>query len=115
MRIGVSGSELNRHLVGLDRLLHPPRLVQNVAQIEIGQGVTGIGLQGGAVVFFRQGEILPVVIKRAQIDVRGRVLGLKLEYFLVGSQRFSLRRRILFERNAAGKPGGSIVFAGTGV
>jgi hypothetical protein len=36
-------------------------------------------------------------VQGSQIDVRGRVLGLKLEYFLIGSQCFSLRGGIFFQ------------------
>ena len=109
MRVGVGGGELDRHLVGLDRLLHASSLVENVAQIEIGQRIARIGLQRSTIVFLRQSEILAIVVQGSQVDVRGRVLRLKLEYFLICSQRFGLRGRIFFERNAARKPHGSFV------
>jgi len=48
---------LHRHFVGLNSLLHASGLVEDVAQIEISEGVAGIGFEGGAVVFFGEREI----------------------------------------------------------
>ena len=75
MRVGVGGSQLNRNLVSLHRFLHPSSFVEHVAQVEIGERITGSGFDGAAVVLFRMAEFLPVVIQRAQIDMRRGVRG----------------------------------------
>ncbi len=81
--VGVGGSELHCHLISLDALLYAAGLVENIAQIEIGQRVAGIGLQRGAVVLLGQREVLAIVVKRTEIDVCRGVVRLKFENALI--------------------------------
>ena len=115
MRVGVGGGKLDSHFIGLYGLLHAAGFVENISQVEIGEGVARIASQGSPVVFFGQSEVLTVVVKRSQVDVRGGVVRLKLEGFLVGNKGFGLGRGIFFERDAAGEPGGGIVLTRSGV
>ena len=66
-------------LVDLDRFLNASSFVENVAQIEVSQGIPRIGIDRLAVVRFRLQVILRVVVKRAQIDVRGCVIRLEFQ------------------------------------
>ena len=65
--------------------------------------------------FFGQREILAIVVERAQVNVRGGVAGIEFKNFLVGGQRFGLGCGIFFQRDAAGKPYGSLVLLRTGI
>ena len=56
---------------------------KDVAQIEVGQRVTRIKFDRAAIVFLRQGVLLPVVMQRAQVDVGSGVLGVEFENPLV--------------------------------
>ena len=107
--VGVSGSELDGHFICLNAFLDASGFVEDIAQIEIGEGVARVSFQGGAIMFFGEREILAIVIKSSEIDVGGGVVGLELERFLVGGEGFGLSRRIFFERDAAGEPDGGIV------
>ena len=73
VRVGVGGSELQGGLVSNNGFLHAAGLVEHVAEIEVSEGVARVGFNRLAVMLFREGEILAVVVERAQIDVRRRV------------------------------------------
>src|SRR5271154_2036737 len=65
VRVCVGGSKQDRRLVSLDGFLYAPSLVENVAQVEIGERVAGIGMQGCAIMLFREREILAIVVQSA--------------------------------------------------
>src|SRR3984957_9146468 len=100
MSIAVSGRELQRRVVSLDCLSDASSLIQHIAQIEISQSVARIDRNRGAVMLLRQSVILPVVMQRAQVDMRRRVLGIQLQNPLISRNRLSLRMRIFFKRDA---------------
>jgi hypothetical protein len=74
--------------------------IEHIAQIEIGQGVTRIDCNGRAVMLFRQRVILPVVMQRAQVDVRGGVVRIEFQDPLIGRDRLGLGIGVFFKRNA---------------
>ena len=112
--VGIGGSELQGRLVGLNRFLHAPGLIEHIAEVEIRKGVARIGFNRLAVMLFREREILTVVIERAQIDVRRRMRWLKLEHLMIGGNRFGLRVGIFFQRDAARKPDATSCSRGLG-
>ena len=122
VRVGVGRSQLQGSLVGLNRFLHASGLVEHVAQIEVGERVARIGFEGLAIIRLSKREILAVVIKRAQINVRGRVNRLDFEDLVIGRDRVGLGRGISSEGDAAGEPCAATSFScglgtcrGTGV
>src|SRR5581483_10083214 len=99
--VGVGRGEQQRGLIRLDRLFHPAGLVQHITYVEISQCVAGIGLDRLAVMPFCQTVVLAVVVKRAQVDVRGGMAGIEFQDLLVSSDRLRLRARIFFQRHSA--------------
>src|SRR5208337_1250397 len=71
VRVSVGGSEPDGGVIGRHRLGDAARLVKHVAEVEIRQGVAGIGCHSSTVVLLGGDKILPVVIQSAQIDVGG--------------------------------------------
>src|SRR5579871_1236361 len=68
MSVGVGGSEQQGGFVRADRIRHAAGFIEHVAQIEIGQGVSRINVNGATIVLLRARVFLTVVIKRAQVD-----------------------------------------------
>ena len=77
MRIGVSRSQLDSRAISRDGIVDAIRFVEHVAQVEVRQRVTRIGLNRETVMLFGRNKILTVVIKRAEVDMRGRVVRLE--------------------------------------
>src|SRR2546429_35841 len=73
----------------------------------------GIRCQRRSVVLLGEVEVLPVIVKSAQINVRCGMRGLKFEHLLVGGDSFSLGVGIFFQRDATRKPDGSFILAGS--
>src|SRR5215471_13103156 len=89
VRVGVSGSQLQRRLVRLNSFLHAAGLIQDIAKVEVGQRVTRVGL-----------DRVPVMTLR------------KPEHFLIGGDRLALRIWILFESDAPREPRGYFMIFG---
>src|SRR5215831_15644951 len=66
VRVGVSGGQLQRGLVRLDRLLNPAGFVENIAEVEVGQSIARIGFDRVTVVALGKTEFLPVVEECAE-------------------------------------------------
>ena len=79
VRIRVGRSELDGSLVSGDCLLHASGFVEDVAQVEIGEGVAGIDLNRGPVVTLGRRIFLPVVEKSSEVDMRGGVSRIHFE------------------------------------
>src|SRR5579871_4707519 len=94
VRIGVCWSELDRDLVGKDRFLDASRLIEHVAEIEIGKRVTRIGLDRVPVMCLSQTELLPVVVERSQVDVSSRVCGLEFKHLVIRGNCLDMGSRI---------------------
>ena len=65
--------------------------------------------------FFREAEILAVVVERTQVDVSGGVRGFNLKHLVIRGNCFRLHARIFFQRDAAGEPGCHFILARTGL
>ena len=100
MSVGVSRGQRDSLAISIYGIGQASGFIKHVAQIEIGQGVARVGLDGGAVMLFCRSIIAAVVIKRAQVDVRGGVRGLQLQCLLVAGDGFQLGARIFFEGNS---------------
>ena len=108
VRVGVGGRELDGGLVGGNGFLHPSGFVEHVPQVEVGEGIAGIDLDGRAVVLLGEQVFLPVVVERAQVDVRGGVIGIHVQNLQVNGDGFALGRGVFFEHDAAGKQVGDV-------
>ena len=64
VRVGVRRGQLQRTQIGLDRFRNTSRFVEHVAEIKVSQRVTRVGFNSAAVVLFRQGELLAIVVER---------------------------------------------------
>ena len=56
-------------------------LVEHIAEVEMSEGVAGIGFDGGAVVFLGESVFLTVVVKRTDVDVGGGMAGSRSNTF----------------------------------
>src|SRR6266446_6986845 len=108
VRVSVGGRELNRGLISFDGFLDASGFVEDVAQIEVGERVTWIDLDGRAVVLLGERVVLTVVIERAQIDMRGGVHGIHIENLHIDNDRLVLRGGIFFQRDPARKQVGNV-------
>jgi len=101
VRVGVLRHEMNRALVGGDGLGQALQLIEDVAEIEEGEGVVGIGLGGVAVELLGLRVLAEVVVDGAEIDGGGGVAGAQLEDFAVELCGLRQGRRIFFELHGA--------------
>src|ERR1035438_10025092 len=85
------------------------------SEIEIGKRRARGGFNGLAIMLFGESEILAVVIKRTQIDMRSRVGSLDFEHLMIRGNGLRLSVGILFEGDASREPCRSFVLAGTGL
>src|SRR6266446_8650378 len=108
VRVSVGGRELNRGLISFDGFLDASGFVEDVAQIEVGERVTWIDLDGRAVVLLGERVVLTVVIERAQIDMRGGVHGIHIENLHKDNDRLALRGGIFFQRDPTRKQVGNV-------
>src|SRR5437764_5282481 len=64
---------------------------------------------------FGESELVAIVIKRTQVNVRRRMLRLNFENLMVGGNGVGLSAGILFQCNAPRKPGRDLVLAWSGL
>ena len=65
VRIGVVGNERDGALVGAERIRKALHLVEDVAQVDEGEGILGIGLGGATVELLGLCELAQVVVNGA--------------------------------------------------
>src|ERR1035438_1465888 len=73
VRVRIGGRELNGGFVRTDRFFNASGFVEDIAEVKIGERVARVDLNGRTVMPLGRAVFLPVVIERAQVDVRGRV------------------------------------------
>ena len=83
MGVGVAGRKRYGLPVGGDRFVEALQLVKDVAQIEISQHISGIGLGGVTIEFFGAAKLAQVEKDGAQIDARRGVIGIDGENLFV--------------------------------
>ena len=71
--VSISGCQLYSCAIGRNGIVYATRFVKHVTQIEIRQSVTRVGFNREPVMLFGRNKILAVVIKRAEVDMRGCV------------------------------------------
>ena len=108
MRIGVGGSQLDGGLIGCDGFLDAAGLVEHVAQVEVGERIARIDLDGRAVVALGSRIFLPVVVESAEIDVRGSVIGIHFQNLRIDSDGLVLCARFFFQGDPARKQLGNV-------
>ena len=105
--IGVSGCQPYGCAVSDDRIWNAAGLIQNIAQIEVREGVARIHFDGLAIVFLSGDKIVPVVVDRAQIDVGSGMCGFQFKHTQVGLDGFVVRADVLLQRDTAAEEVGS--------
>src|SRR5271165_2252490 len=106
VHVGVSRSQLQSGLVGLNRFFDAAGFVEDIAQIEVSECVSRVGFDGLAVVAFGEYKILAVVVEGAQIDVSRGMRGFDIEHLVIGGDGLALSVGVFFQRDATGEPGG---------
>ncbi len=81
--VGVAGRERDGLEVGGDGFLEALELVENVAEIEVGENITRVGLGGAAVEFLCAAELALVEDQRAQVYAGCGILRIDGQNFLV--------------------------------
>ena len=83
MGVGVARREGDGLAVGGDGFVEALKLVEHVAEIEVGQHISGVGLGGAAVELFGAAELAQMEVDRAEIDAGRRIIGIDGENLLV--------------------------------
>ena len=65
MRVGVGWGKLQRGAVSLNGFRYAPGLVEDIAEIEVCQGIPRINFDRPPVMLFCERVLLPIVVKRA--------------------------------------------------
>ena len=97
MRVGVGRGQPESRLVSSNCLRDAAGFVQNISQVEIGQGVARICRQRGSVMFFGARKVLSIVVESAQVDVRRRVGWFNLKQLMVKLNGLVMGARMLFQ------------------
>ena len=104
MGVGITGVELQRLPVMLQRLFYASLFVIEVAQVKLGQRVFRVGLNGVAVIDFRLGEFPLAVINGAQVDQGAGSFGVEFGDSTIGLHGVFDRGAGLFQLQALLKP-----------
>ena len=75
-------------------------LIEHVAEIEMCQRISRIGLDGSAIVFLSQTVLLTVVVKRSHINVGCSMLRIAFQNLQVGRDCIRVGVWVFFERDA---------------
>src|SRR2546428_1243590 len=114
MGIGVGGGKLQCGVISLNGFSHAAGFVEYVAKVKICQGIPRINFNCSPVMLLCQRVFLPVVVKRAQVDVSGGVIGIKLQHALVGLNRKGMLAGIFLQSDPTGKQFSNISGRGFG-
>src|SRR5271157_181436 len=98
--VGVGRRQLDGGGVSGHRFGDATRLIENVAKVEVGQSIAGIGGHGLTVMLLALHKVLPVVIQSAEIDVRRSVIGIEFEHLQVSADGVVVCAGVSFQGNA---------------
>ncbi len=105
MGVRVIGIQTQRAAIVFDGLSREVLLVVEIAQVELGQGITRIGRGRARVIFLGVRELPQAVINRAQVHQRARRLRIELDRLLVRIDGVFHRRMNLFRLETLLEPG----------